>query len=92
MRIWVVGAIMISRELFTRLLSGMRAGEPATDHVKWLADVGAPPFTLKGKWATPANFPSREQWQVSLGCAPKAISPEPKKRPEYLRLVEPTAG
>ena len=82
---------MISRDLFTRLLSGMRAGEPATGDVGcgWLTGVSAPPFTLKGKWTTSAT---QERWQVSLGCMPKTVPAEAKKRPAYLRLVEPTAG
>jgi hypothetical protein len=47
---------MISRELFSRLRAGLRAGQFQDGKVEWRGDIGAPPFKLKAMWATPAGF------------------------------------
>ena len=57
--------MMISRELFSRLRAGLRAGQFQDGKVEWRGDIGAPPFKLKATWATPAAFGAQERWRAA---------------------------
>ncbi|HEV2899573.1 MAG TPA: hypothetical protein VGX71_17410 [Pseudaminobacter sp.] len=83
---------MISRELFSRLRAGLRAGQFQDGKVEWRGDIGAPRFKLKAMWATPASFGAQERWRVSFSCHHKTIIVETRKPRARLTLVRSQAS
>jgi hypothetical protein len=83
---------MISRELFSRLRAGLRAGQFQDGKVEWRGDIGAPPFKLKAMWTTPAASAAQERWRVSFSCHHKTIIVETGKPRARLTLVRSQAS
>jgi hypothetical protein len=78
---------MISRELFSRLRAGLKAGQFQVGNGEWRGDVGAPPFKLKGMWETQTASGARECWRVSFSCHHRPITVETRKPRPKLTLV-----
>ena len=83
---------MNSRELWTRLRAGLKAGQFQVGNVAWRGDVGAPPFKLKGMWETQTASGARECWRVSFSCHHRPITVETRKPRPKLWLVESKAS
>jgi hypothetical protein len=83
---------MNSRELWTRLRAGLKAGQFQVENVEWRDDVGAPPFKLKGIWETQTASGARECWRVSFSCHHRPITVETRKPRPKLWLVESKAS
>jgi hypothetical protein len=83
---------MNSRELWTRLRAGLKAGQFQVENVEWRDDVGAPPFKLKGMWETQTASGARECWRVSFSCHHRPITVETRKPQPKLWLVESKAS
>ena len=83
---------MNSRELWTRLRAGLKAGQFQVGNIEWRGDVGAPPFKLKGMWETQTASGARECWRVSLSCRHRTITVETRKPRPKLWLVESKAS
>ncbi|EHK55858.1 hypothetical protein MAXJ12_18063 [Mesorhizobium alhagi CCNWXJ12-2] len=83
---------MNSRELWTRLRAGLKAGQFQVGNVEWRDDVGAPPFKLKGIWETQTASGARECWRVSFSCHHRPITVETRKPRPKLWLVESKAS
>jgi hypothetical protein len=80
---------MNSRELWTRLRAGLKAGQFQfqAGNGEWRSDVGAPPFKLKGMWETQTASGARECWRVSFSCHHRPITVETRKPRPKLWLV-----
>jgi hypothetical protein len=78
---------MNSRELWTRLRAGLKAGQFQVGNVEWRGEVGAPPFKLKGMWETQTASGARECWRVSFSCHHRPITVETRKPRPKLWLV-----
>ena len=78
---------MNSRELWTRLRSGLKSGQFQVGNVEWRGDAGAPPIKLKGMWETQTASGARECWRVSFSCHHKTITVETRKPRPKLWLV-----
>jgi hypothetical protein len=83
---------MNSRELWTRLRAGLKAGQFQVGNVEWRGVDGAPPFKLKGMWETQTASGAREFWRVSFSCHHKTIIIDAKKPRPKLTLVESKAS
>ena len=82
---------MNSRELWTRLRAGLKAGQFQVGNVAWRGG-GAPPFKLKGMWETQTASGARECWRVSFSCHHRPITVETRKPRPKLWLVESKAS
>lgn len=78
---------MNSRELWSRLRVGFRAGEARIAKVEWRDDVAVPQFKLRARWTTPAASGTRECWQASFSARHKNIIIDTRKPRARLKLV-----
>jgi hypothetical protein len=83
---------MISRELFSRLRAGLKAGQFQDGKVEWRGDAGAPPFKLKAMWGSQGASGAPERWRVSFSCHHKNIIIDTRKPRPKLTLVESKAS
>jgi hypothetical protein len=83
---------MNSRELWTRLRAGLKAGQFQVGNVEWRGEIGAPPFKLKGMWETQTASGARECWRISFSCHHRPITVETRKPRPKLWLVRSKAS